>query len=176
MSNNNEADLQAMQEVRKAARHFAMLYFHFCHSIVEAVGSEAALPIVQKAVFKLALERTDLTRAKAQEAGAELNLINFSAFSDLPTVGWSAWDASMGGVRCPYAQQWALYFDAHPWFRQFASLYCDVIDTTTIENFSRTLSHRITKNLVWGDATCEHEYYESDDVKKGKLTYGKREG
>jgi hypothetical protein len=55
-----------------------------------------------------------------------------------------------------------------------ASLYCDVIDTTNIENFSRTTSHRLTQNLLWGDRSCEREYFESDAVQQGTYTYGKR--
>ena len=77
----------------------------------------------------------------------------------------------MGGLRCPYAQQWVGYYEAYPWFRRFASLYCDVIDTTNIENFSRTLSHRITANLLWGDPSCEREYFPSDAVAQGHFTY-----
>jgi hypothetical protein len=96
------------------------------------------------------------------------------AVNDLPFIAWSAWDPSMGGVRCPYAEAWLGYFEEYPWFKRFASLYCDVIDTTNIENFSRTTSHRITKNLLWGDASCEREYFESEDVKSGKFTYGSR--
>jgi hypothetical protein len=75
-------------------------------------------------------------------------------------------------MRCPYAETWTGYFRDYPWFRRFASLYCDVIDTTNIENFTRTTSHRITKNLLWGDASCEREYFESEKVKRGIFTYG----
>jgi hypothetical protein len=50
-------------------------------------------------------------------------------------------------------------------------MYCDVIDTTNIENFTRTTSHRITKNLLWGDDECSREYFESEPVKQGKFTY-----
>jgi hypothetical protein len=81
----------------------------------------------------------------------------------------------MGGVRCPYAEVWLEYFKENHWFKRFASLYCDVIDTTNIENFTRTTSHKINKNLLWGDPSCEREYFESNAVKEGKLSYGRRE-
>jgi hypothetical protein len=80
----------------------------------------------------------------------------------------------MGGVRCPYAEVWLEYFKDNSWFKQFASLYCDVIDTTNIENFTRTTSHKITKNLLLGDSECDHEYFESDTVKEGNFSYGKK--
>jgi hypothetical protein len=161
-------------DVRLACRQFAMLYFRFCKTFVEALGEEAALPLVQKTVFELSLDRTDRTRAKALSLGLTPSLENFPVVNDLPSIAWDAWKPEDGGVRCPYAEAWLGYFKDYPWFKRFASLYCDVIDTTNIENFSRTTSHRITGNLLWGDASCEREYFESDTVKKGFFTYGKR--
>jgi hypothetical protein len=151
-----------------------MLYFHFCKTLVDALGEEAALPLVQKALFELALDRTDKSRAKALEEGLPPTLENFPKVNDLPSVAWDEWKPEMGGLRCPYAEAWTGYFAEHPWFKQFASLYCDVIDTTNIENFTRTTSHRITKNLLWGDPVCEREYFESDKVKEGVYSCGER--
>ncbi|MDR3173989.1 MAG: L-2-amino-thiazoline-4-carboxylic acid hydrolase [Treponema sp.] len=162
-------------ELRLACRQFAMLYFHFCKTLVEALGEEAALGLAQRAVFTLALDRTDRTRAKALAQGLEPALENFPQVNDLPLAAWEGWKPEMGGCRCPYAETWLGYFEAAPWFKPFASLYCDVIDTTNIENFSRTTSHRIKRNLLWGDPACEREYFESGEVKRGIFTYGKRE-
>ena len=164
-----------LKDVRLACRQFAMLYFHFCKSLREAMGEEEAFTLVQKTLFNLSLDRTDKARKRAAEQGLETTLENFSKVNDLPYVGWFLWDPAMGGVKCPYAEAWLEYFDKHPWFKRFASHYCDVIDTTNMENFTRTLSHKITKNLLWEDSECAQEYFESDDVKKGILTYGKRE-
>jgi hypothetical protein len=138
------------------------------------LGEEAALPLAQKAVFGLALDRTDRTRAKALEKELPPTLENFPKVNDLPSTAWDEWKPEMGGLRCPYAEAWIGYFAEYPWFKQFASLYCDVIDTTNIENFTRNTSHRITKNLLWGDPVCEREYFESDKVKEGVYTYGER--
>jgi hypothetical protein len=151
-----------------------MLYFRFCKTLVEALGEEAALPLVQKTVFELSLDRTDGARARAGEKGLEHRLENFSKVNDLPSAAWDKWKPEMGGLRCPYAETWTGYFRDYPWFKRFASLYCDVIDTTNIENFTRTMSHRITKNLLWGDSSCEREYFESDKVKQGVFTYGEK--
>jgi hypothetical protein len=163
-----------VEDVRLACRQFAMLYFRFCKTLVDALGEEAALPLAQKTVFELALDRTDRSRAKALEAGLPPTLENFPRVNALPSAAWEAWTEDMGGVRCPYAEAWLGYFKDYPWFKRFASLYCDVIDTTNIENFSRTTSHRITKNLLWGDSSCEREYFESAKVKEGVFTYGER--
>jgi hypothetical protein len=164
-----------IRELRLACRQFAMLYFHFCKALVETLGEEAALPLVQKAVFTLSLDRTGRTRAKALAQGLEPTWENFSKVNDLPSAAWEGWDPGMGGCRCPYAETWLGYFDTAPWFKPFASLYCDVIDTTNIENFSRTTSHRLTRSLLWGDPVCEREYFESEAVKRGVFTYGKGE-
>ena len=176
MSQQTEQDKRTAIEVRRAARHFAMLYFNFCKILVAAHGEEKALTLAQKAIFELSLDRTDRIRDKAIKAGAETNLEQFSNFNDLPLIGWNAWDESMGGMRCPYAEQWTSYYEEHPWFKTFASLYCDVIDTTNIENFTGNLSLKITQKQLLGDPTCDFEYFESDQAKQGFYTYGDREG
>jgi hypothetical protein len=170
----DEAEQYTVGEVRKAARHFAMLYFNFCKTLVETLGEEQAFSLVQKAIFDLSLDRTDRMREKALAKGLELTQANFAAVNDLPTIAWRKWEPSSGEVRCPYAEAWLKYYKQYPWFKRFAPLYCDVIDTTNIENFSRTTSHRITKNLLWGDEDCDREFFESETVKAGKFTYGTR--
>jgi hypothetical protein len=152
-----------------------MLYFQLCRTLVETLGEEAALPLIQKTIFNLSLDRTDRSRAKALAQGLAATKENFPKVNDLPFTAWKEWTPALGGVRCPYAETWLDYYEAYPWFKKFASLYCDVIDTTNIENFSRTTSHRITHNLLWGDPACEREYFESDKVKAGVFTYGTRE-
>jgi hypothetical protein len=163
-----------VREARKACRHFAMLYFNFCRALTDALGEEAAFPIAQRAVFNLSLDRTDRMRQRAAGEGIPANLENFQALNDLASLAWEGWDPGSGEVRCPYAQAWIGYFGEFPWFRRFASMFCDVIDTTNIENFSRDTTHRLTKSLLWGDGSCEREYFPSDDVRNGKFTYGER--
>jgi hypothetical protein len=163
-----------VNESRKACYQFAMQYFHFCKSLVDILGEEKALPVVQQTVFELSLDRTDKMRARAVEQGLEPTLANFRKVSDLARSAWDGWTPSLGGVKCPYAEVWMKYFDEYTWFKRFSAHFCDVIDTTNIENFTRTTSHRITKNLLWGDEDCEREYFESDKVKQGEYTYGVR--
>ena len=170
------ADTMDLKDLRLACRQFAMLYFHFCKSIKNALGEDAAFPVVQETIFNLSLDRTDRTRKRAIEQGLEPTVGNFPKVNDLPQAAWSLWKPDMGGVRCPYAEVWLACLKEEPWFKRFASLYCDVIDTTNIENFTQTTSHRITGNLLWGDPGCEREYFESENVKKGIFTYGKRNG
>jgi hypothetical protein len=160
-----------VKEVRKACYQFALQYFYFSKSLVDALGVEKALPVVRSTIFNLSIDRSNRMREKAKELGLETTLENFGKVSDLARSGWDGWTPELGGVKCPYAEIWVTYFDEHPWFKQFASLYCDVIDTTNIENFTRTTSHRITKNLLWGDDECTREYFESEQVKQGIFTY-----
>lgn len=174
MSEGTHGDLNTVEQVRKACCQFAMLYFNFCKVLVEALGLEAATPIIQQAVFELSLDRTDRLRTLAEAQGLEYSLESFQKLSDLPFIGWSGWEPSMGGVRCPYAETWVPYFERYPWFKKLAPLYCDVIDTTNIENFTRSTSHRITANLLWGDDACLREYFPSERVAEGRLTYGQR--
>ena len=160
-------------EVRMATRQFAMLYFHFVKTLVEEFGEDRARSLVQKAVFELACDRTDQLRAKAERLGiAHDNMDNFNDYADLALSGW---DPELGADHCPYAQVWRTYYDEYPWFRRFAPLYCDVIDTTVAENLTRRVSHRITENVLNGAQTCNRVYFESPNVAQGWFTYGVRD-
>ena len=174
MNKTTENNTVELKDLRLECRQFAMLYFHFCKNLKDALGEETAFPLVQKTIFELSLDRTDKVRQRASDLGLETTLENFPKVNDLPQIGWSGWKPEMGGIRCPYAEVWLQYFAENPWFKRFASLFCDVIDTTNIENFTRTHSHKILKNLLWGDSSCEREYFESDTVKEGKFSYGQR--
>lgn len=159
---------QAVLEVRKASRQFAMLYFHFCKVLVEQLGMEKAKKLIQQAIFNLSLDRSTQLRETVQAKGKETNLENFQVHSDLPRIGWVK---ELGRDHCPYAETWVKYYEAYPWFRELAPFYCDIIDTTNIENFTGELSHQLIKNVLWGDETCERKYFASEEVQKGHFTY-----
>ena len=173
-ANDKAKNYIGVRDLRLACKQFAMLYFHVCKTLTETLGEDQAAALVKEIIFKLSLDRTERARERANSMGLETTLENFPLVNDLPLAGWSDWSPEMGGVRCPYAEIWLEYFKENPWFKRFASLYCDVIDTTNIENFTRTTSHKITKNLLWGDSCCEREYFESDTVKEGRYSYGKK--
>lgn len=158
-------------EVRKACRQFAMLYFHFAKTLVEELGLEKAKPLVQKAIFELAVDRSEQLRKKAEQQGFPYTMESFNQITDLPKCGWVK---ELGRNHCPYAEAWFTYFEEYPWFKELAPLYCDVIDTTNAENFTRAVSHKITKNVLTGAETCERVYFESDTVKKGEFSYGSK--
>lgn len=161
----------AVNEVRKACRQYAMLYFHFSKVLVEELGEEKAKPLIQKAVFNLAIDRSDQLRKKASEQGLEYTMENFMKITDLPMIGWVK---ELGRNHCPYAEAWVKYFDDFPWFRELAPLYCDVIDTTNAENFTKNLSHKITENVLTGGEYCQRQYFTSEQVQKGVLSYGEK--
>lgn len=172
MSEKTMIDYQeAVNEVRKACRQFAMLYFHFAKVLVEELGKDKAKPLIQKAIFELAVDRTNQLREKASKQGLDFTMETFARVTDLPMM---AWVQELGKNHCPYAEAWVKYFDEYPWFQELAPLYCDVIDTTNAENFTQCVSHRITKNVLTGGETCEREYFESEQVKKGVFSYGEK--
>lgn len=160
-------------EVRKAARQFAMLYFHMVKTLVEEFGEDRARGLVEKIVFELACDRTDQLRAKAERLDIpHEGMGNFNDYADLALTGWLS---ELGEDHCPYAQVWRTYYEDHPWFRRFAPLYCDVVDTTVAENLTRRVSHRITENVLTGAETCRRVYFESPNVAQGWYTYGTRD-
>lgn len=164
--------IEAVEQVRKGGRQFAMLYFHFVKSLVDSFGIVKAKELTQKAIFELGLERTDALRKEAKELELEFTIQNMMKITDIPFLGW---DKCRGRNHCPYGEQWMTYYVDYPWFKEFAPFYCDIIDTTNCENFTRTTSHKITKNVLLGDESCEREYYPSEEVKKGVYTYGVKE-
>ena len=161
----------AVNEVRKACRQFAMLYFHFSKVLVDELGQENAKPLIQKAIFELAIDRSDQLRQKALAQGLSCTIENFKKITDLPKIGWVN---QLGRNHCPYAEVWTKYFDEYPWFKELAPLYCDVIDTTNAENFTENLSHKITENVLTGGESCKREYFSSTQVLKGVLSYGEK--
>lgn len=163
---------KAVKEVRKACRQFAMLYFHFSKVLVEEFGIDKAKQLIQKSIFELAIDRSDKLREKALNEGLDLTMDSFMEITDLPMM---AWVKEYGQNHCPYGETWLEYYDKFPWFKEIAPFYCDVIDTTNAENFTKKLSHKITKNVLNGDASCEREYFESEEVAKGVFTYGKKD-
>lgn len=160
-------------QVRKAARQFAMLYFHFCKVLYERCGLERTKEIVQKTIFELALDRSGQMREKALAQGLRADSVeDFMSVTDLPLAGWLP---ELKENHCPYAQVWRGYLEQYPWFKELAPFYCDVIDTTTIENFTGCLSHRITQNVILEGCECRREYFESEKVRQGEYTYGTKE-
>ena len=162
---------QMVDQARCGARQFAMLYFHFVKVLYESFGRDKAKELVQQAVFEQAVDRSDIIKQKANALGKDATLETWRELSDLPKAGWVP---EWGEDHCPYAEVWRGYIAQYPWFLEFATFYCDVIDTTTIENFSGCLSHRITENVIVEGDSCRREYFESEDVKKGHLTYARK--
>jgi hypothetical protein len=163
----------AVNEVRKAARQFALLYFHFSKVLYEQFGLEQAKEIIQRVIFEQAVDRSDQMKEKALAQGLPTETVeDFRKVIDLPFLGWVP---EWGKDHCPYAEVWREYITKYPWFSELATFYCDVIDTTTIENFSGHLSHRITQNVILQGDSCKREYFESDNVKKGEYTYGSKD-
>ncbi|MCD8224890.1 MAG: L-2-amino-thiazoline-4-carboxylic acid hydrolase [Clostridiales bacterium] len=161
---------EMVQEVRKGCVQFARMYFHFVKTLYDHYGHDEAKERVRQAIFELGLDRSGRLRKKAEQEGLATNdSSDFQAISDLPRCGWVP---ELGRNHCPYGECWRAYFEEYPWFKEFALYYCDVIDTTNIENFSRHLSHRITQNVMEKGERCERVYFESQAVRNGTFTYG----
>ena len=159
---------QAVEEVRNMAFQFADMYFAFVKVIREKFGEEEATDIAQRVLYMRASERAEKMIRKAEEEGAERTPENINRLSDVSYLGW---DSSYGIETCPYGAQWSRRIAEEPWFRKFAALYCDVTDTTIAEVFTADSSHRLYKNVVLGDDSCERTYFPSDEVRRGKRTY-----
>ena len=91
-------------EIRKAARQFAMLYFHFCKTLYDTFGPERTKELVRQTIFELAVDRSDEMRAKAEATGVCFDAVkDFRSVTDLPKCGWIP---EWGADHCPYGQVW----------------------------------------------------------------------
>jgi hypothetical protein len=79
---------KAVLEVRKECRQFAMLYFHFCKTLVEELGLEKSKELIHHAVFGLSMERSEKLRDKAKKLGLNFTPESFNKVNDLPVIGW----------------------------------------------------------------------------------------
>lgn len=158
----------ATRQVREMAYQFADMYFAFVSELVEQYGEQEATETVTRVLFQRAKERANAMIERASETGIERIPDNIGLVSNVPYLGWVP---ELGCDHCPYGAAWNKRIEEHPWFRKFASLYCDVTDTTIAEVFTGCYSHRITENVVLGDDGCEREYFLSSDVQNGKYTY-----
>lgn len=161
---------RAVGEVRLACRQFAELYYFFVRTLREEFGDEEAKRLCTKALFERAHERGMQMRGEADEKGVKGTPENINSFKDIAYLGWVK---SMGRNHCPYGEAWIERIEQEAWFREFASLYCDVNDTTVGEVFLQDHSHRLLKNVVNGDETCLREYYPDEKIASGEYTYAK---
>lgn len=159
---------RAVQEVRLACRQFAELYYFFVQTLRAELGEEEAKRLCTKALYDRAYERGMQMRAEAEARGVRGAPENINSFKDIAYLGW---DKSLGRDHCPYGASWIRRIEQEPWFREFAALYCDVNDTTVGEVFLQDHSHKLLKNVVNGDETCQRSYYPDEKVAAGEYTY-----
>ena len=168
MESNTVSRQQAVGEVRNMAFQFADMYYAFVKVLRDRYGDEEALDIARRVLFMRAKERAEKMIVKAGEEGVERTPENIHDMSDVSYLGW---DPSFGIDTCPYGAAWNRRIKDDPEFRKFACLYCDVTDTTIAEVFTGDCSHRLYKNVVLGDDSCERTYFPSEEVKNGVITY-----
>ena len=158
----------AVQQVREMAYQFADMYFSFISELRDEFGDEQTKGIATRVLFQRARERAEEMIRVAEKENIERVPDNIGRVSNVPYLGW---DASLGCNHCPYAVAWKKRIKENQWFESYASLYCDVTDTTIAEVFTGKYSHRINENVVLGGKSCERTYYISESVKHGEYTY-----
>ena len=162
---------KAIAEVRLACTQFADLYYFFVKILREEFGEEKTMELCRKALFARAYERAMDMRRRSAEQGVQGTPENINSFKDIPYLGWVK---AYGNKHCPDGESWLMRIESEPWFRAFASYYCDVNDTTVGEVFLQDHSHKILQNVVNGDKTCTRSYFPDKKVAVGEYTYAAR--
>ncbi len=158
----------AAEQVRMLAVQLADLYFEFVKELYEELGDERTERIVTKVLYTRAKERALEMIRRGEEKGLARTPENIRNTSDVPYCGWVG---ALGRDHCPYGVAWNRRIEDYPWFRKYAALYCDVTDTTIGEIYTGDHSHKLHKNVVLGDESCERSYFPDADVAKGIYTY-----
>ena len=160
---------EAVSQIRSMAVQFADLYFCFVQEIRAALGDVAAREMVRRVLFQRARERAQAMVERADAQGVARTPENMPQVADIAYMGWVP---ALGREHCPFGVAWNARIAQHPWFREYARMYCDVMDTTVAEAFTGNCSHKLYKNVVLGDESCERVYYPDEAVKNGRFTYG----
>ena len=88
-----------VDQIRKAARQFAMQYFHFCKTLYDRYGHDVAKDIVRETVFNLAVDRSNQIREKSLAQGKKADTVaDFMSDIDLPFEGAAHLDGGVGGA------------------------------------------------------------------------------
>lgn len=156
MDHSEQVSAKAIAEIRLASIHFADLYFHFCKVIVEEFGVERGRDLVSRAVATRAVERAEKLREIALQQNLPLTVETWQKICDIPRSGWIK---ALGKDHCPYGMVWVARFAEHPWFAEFAELYCDVNDRLVTEVFTGDTTQKITRSVLRGDNTCDRIFY-----------------
>lgn len=91
-----------VDQIRKAARQFALLYFHFSKVLYDQFGLEKAKDIIRQVVFEQAVDRAEQLRQQAKALGNGTDTVeDFHKNIDLPFDGWIA---EWGEDHCPYGK------------------------------------------------------------------------
>ena len=142
---------EAEEEVRKMARLFGLMFYHFTNLLVEEFGEEKGIELVREAVKRFGLERGSKVREEVLKRGLKLTLENFRKFSDLPSIGWG------GKTRetfCPFAEVWI-----SKGAEKLCKIYCDV-DIWKIVGYNPNIKVKRVKWVLEGDDYCEYEMKE----------------
>lgn len=143
---------EAEEEVKKMARLFGLIFYHFTNLLIEKLGKEAGIELVKEAVKRFGLERGNRISEGVLRRGLKLTLENFGEFSDLPNIGWG------GPTRetfCPLAEIW-IAKDAE----ELCKIYCEV-DIWKIKGYNPKIEVKRTKWVLEGDDSCAYEMKET---------------
>jgi nitroreductase len=155
MKSENEtmSKKEANKNVRLALRRGAMIYHHFCQSLVEEFGEEKGKELIRKAVDAYGERIGQEAKNTAREKGMALIPENFE--SDLPDDAWQTEEVIVNGEervrvhQCPLASEWLEWGDP-----EMARLYC-YVDQAKMKGFNPDYEYIHVKNLLDGDPYCE---------------------
>lgn len=150
-----EGKEEVMQESRKEARQFAMLYHHFAKAIIEEMGEEKGLNFIRNVIRNVAIERGEDMKKAATAAGLPITLetMRDERVRDLPKYTFPP-GGHKGDVYCPYGKYWRS--KGEDVMRWAVHGYCDVVDPWKPRTFIGPSYKlwRYGKNLNYGHDSC----------------------
>jgi hypothetical protein len=147
---------EAVASVRLMARRTALLYYYFAKTLIEAMGEEAAEPLISKAIWAYGEHCGRAVREGVAAMGLPPTEENFNKIPDLPKIGWdvSTVTAENGeqhpiATFCPLAAVWQ-----ELGAEDIGRLYC-YVDQAKYHAYNPDYEFIHAKNVLDGDACCE---------------------
>ncbi len=144
---------EALHQINLALRRTAMLYHAFGKTLVEELGEERGIELIQKSIKAYGTDVGLVARETAKRKGVKLTPENFG--SDLPTLAWKTEEVVIDGEKrkrvhlCPISRD-LLNMDEP----KRARLYCWV-DQAKMHAFNPEYEFLHLKNMMDGDPYCE---------------------
>jgi hypothetical protein len=159
---------ECKEQVKLMARRTALLYHAFASSLIEELGEEQGVRLIEKSIRSYGHACGQAIKDGILAKGLPLTPENFNLVRDLPDFGWEmSTVVDQQGEQsvityCPLAAVWIQMGEAG---RKLGRLYC-FVDQAKQEAYNPEYQFLHLKNVLDGDPYCMFALRSSSDTKR----------